>query len=94
MTCLKTKASFISHSINLIDKSRLHGDAYEYSGSSLVWKARLFLFLGFALIAGGFAGSFVSETAEKKNDEILVLAQCIICLSIVLYAILFYCSAC
>ncbi|ORZ01621.1 hypothetical protein BCR43DRAFT_487227 [Syncephalastrum racemosum] len=44
--------------INLIDKSRLHGDAYEYSGSSLVWKARLFLFLGFALIAGGFAGSF------------------------------------
>ncbi|KAI9495053.1 hypothetical protein BDB00DRAFT_815659 [Zychaea mexicana] len=44
--------------INLIDKSRLHGDAYEYAGSSLVWKARLFLFLGFALIAGGFAGSF------------------------------------
>ncbi|KAL1929572.1 hypothetical protein VTP01DRAFT_1710 [Rhizomucor pusillus] len=44
--------------INLIDKSRLHGDAYVYSGSSLVWKARLFLFLGFALIAGGFAGSF------------------------------------
>ncbi|KAI9313207.1 hypothetical protein BX666DRAFT_748845 [Dichotomocladium elegans] len=44
--------------INLIDKSRLHGEEYAYAGSSLVWKARLFLFLGFALIAGGFAGSF------------------------------------
>ncbi|KAJ8663463.1 hypothetical protein O0I10_000703 [Lichtheimia ornata] len=44
--------------INLIDKSRLHGEEYAYAGSSLVFKARLFLFLGFALIAGGFAGSF------------------------------------
>ncbi|KAI8366742.1 uncharacterized protein BYT42DRAFT_587728 [Radiomyces spectabilis] len=43
--------------INLIDKSRLQGEAFSYAGSNLVWKARLFLFLGFALIAGGFAGS-------------------------------------
>ncbi|KAG2193491.1 uncharacterized protein EV154DRAFT_500835 [Mucor mucedo] len=43
--------------INLIDKSRLQGEAFSYAGSGLVWKARLFLFLGFALIAGGFAGS-------------------------------------
>lgn len=47
------------HSINLIDKSRLQGEAFSYAGSGLVWKARLFLFLGFALIAGGFAGSCV-----------------------------------
>ncbi|GAA5808813.1 hypothetical protein MFLAVUS_002210 [Mucor flavus] len=43
--------------INLIDKSHLQGEAFSYAGSGLVWKARLFLFLGFALIAGGFAGS-------------------------------------
>ncbi|KAG2174637.1 hypothetical protein INT44_006901 [Umbelopsis vinacea] len=43
--------------INLIDKSSLHGDTFSYSGDSLVWKARLFLFVGFALIAGGLAGS-------------------------------------
>ncbi|KAI9487039.1 MAG: hypothetical protein EXX96DRAFT_63574 [Benjaminiella poitrasii] len=43
--------------INLIDKSRLQDEAAAYAGSNLVWKARLFLFLGFALIAGGFAGS-------------------------------------
>lgn len=47
------------NSINLIDKSRLQGEAFSYAGSGLVWKARLFLFLGFALIAGGFAGSCV-----------------------------------
>jgi hypothetical protein len=45
----------------LIDKSRLQGEAFSYAGSGLVWKARLFLFLGFALIAGGFAGSCVSK---------------------------------
>ncbi|KAG0792916.1 hypothetical protein G6F16_005541 [Rhizopus arrhizus] len=43
--------------INLIDKNRLQGEAYSYSGTGLIWKARLFLFLGFALIAGGLAGS-------------------------------------
>ncbi|KAI8093254.1 uncharacterized protein BX664DRAFT_294878 [Halteromyces radiatus] len=43
--------------INLIDKSRLQGEAFTYSASDLVWKARLFLFLGFALLGFGFAGS-------------------------------------
>lgn len=52
--------NFFFASINLIDKSRLQGEAFSYAGSGLVWKARLFLFLGFALIAGGFAGSCVS----------------------------------
>jgi TRAP-type mannitol/chloroaromatic compound transport system permease small subunit len=57
VTFLLTQPSPIS--INLIDKSRLQGEAFSYAGSGLVWKARLFLFLGFALIAGGFAGSCV-----------------------------------
>jgi hypothetical protein len=50
--------------INLIDKSSLHGDTFSYSGDSLVWKARLFLFVGFALIAGGLAGSVVSHVPQ------------------------------
>ncbi|TKA39829.1 hypothetical protein B0A49_13181, partial [Cryomyces minteri] len=43
--------------INSIDKSRLSADSYSYSGSGVAWKARLVLFLGFALMAGGLAGS-------------------------------------
>ncbi|ORE12040.1 UPF0220-domain-containing protein [Rhizopus microsporus var. microsporus] len=43
--------------INLIDKNHLQGEDTMYVDHSLIWKARLFLFLGFALIAGGLAGS-------------------------------------
>lgn len=43
--------------INLIDKSRLSADNFSYSGDGVAWKARLVLFLGFALMAGGLAGS-------------------------------------
>ncbi|KAG0226972.1 hypothetical protein BGW41_004016 [Actinomortierella wolfii] len=44
--------------INAIDKAALRDDGYSYSsGSSIAWKARLFLFIGFALMAGGLAGS-------------------------------------
>ena len=43
--------------INSIEKSRLSADDYSYSGSGVAWKARLVLFLGFALMAGGLAGS-------------------------------------
>lgn len=44
--------------INSIDKSRLSADSFGYSGDSgVAWKARLVLFLGFALLAGGLAGS-------------------------------------
>lgn len=42
--------------INSIEKSRLSGDDYSY-GSGVAWKARLILFLGFAFLAGGMAGS-------------------------------------
>lgn len=44
--------------INLIEKARLSSNSYgDYSESGVVWKARLVLFMGFALIAGGLAGS-------------------------------------
>ncbi|PGH03052.1 hypothetical protein AJ80_08747 [Polytolypa hystricis UAMH7299] len=43
--------------INSIEKSRLSADSFSYSGSGVAWKARFVLFLGFALLAGGLAGS-------------------------------------
>ncbi|RUS28166.1 hypothetical protein BC938DRAFT_482221 [Jimgerdemannia flammicorona] len=46
--------------INLIDKSRLQGGDSFYAGDGVAWKARLYLFVGFALMAGGLAGSVVS----------------------------------
>lgn len=43
------------HSINSIDKARLSDEGY--SDQNVTWKAKLVLFLGFALMAGGLAGS-------------------------------------
>lgn len=43
--------------INSIEKSRLSADSFSYSGNGVAWKARFVLFLGFALMAGGLAGS-------------------------------------
>ncbi|KAJ7312239.1 hypothetical protein DFH08DRAFT_927126 [Mycena albidolilacea] len=43
--------------INLIDKDRVRGDADTFGDARAVWRARLFLFIGFALMAGGMAGS-------------------------------------
>lgn len=52
--------------VNSIDKSRLLDDALgggfgggSGGGSSTTYQARLVLFLGFSLLAGGLAGSFV-----------------------------------
>ncbi|KAF5311043.1 hypothetical protein D9619_007678 [Psilocybe cf. subviscida] len=42
--------------VNLIDKDRIRGDE-GFGDSRAVWRARLFLFIGFALMAGGLAGS-------------------------------------
>jgi len=42
--------------INSIEKTRLSGDSFSYSGSGVAWKARVVLFLGFASLAGGMAG--------------------------------------
>ena len=44
--------------INLIDKDRVRGDE-GFGDSAAVWRARLFLFIGFAFMAGGLAGSVV-----------------------------------
>ncbi|GAA6001361.1 Vps68p [Rhodotorula paludigena] len=46
--------------VNLIDKQRLMSDDWDGSwaaGGSVAWRARLFLFCGMALMAGGVAGS-------------------------------------
>ncbi|KAG0202085.1 hypothetical protein BGX28_005295 [Mortierella sp. GBA30] len=46
--------------INCVDKASLRGDSFSFSSSgetSVAWKARVFLFIGFAFMAGGFAGS-------------------------------------
>lgn len=43
--------------INSIDKARLSSDSSYYSGDGVAWKARVVLFLGFASLAGGLAGS-------------------------------------
>lgn len=45
--------------INSIEKNRLQADNFSYSGTGVAWKARFVLFLGFALLAGGLAGSVV-----------------------------------
>jgi len=42
--------------INLIDKDRVRGES-GFGDSRAVWRARLILFIGFALMAGGLAGS-------------------------------------
>ncbi|KAL7275163.1 Vacuolar protein sorting-associated protein 68 [Rhizina undulata] len=43
--------------INSIERSRFFGDGFSYGGNEDVWKARSVLFFGFALMAGGLAGS-------------------------------------
>lgn len=50
--------------VNLIDKNNLLNDALGNSSSfggtdSTTWQARIILFLGFSLLAGGIAGSIV-----------------------------------
>jgi Uncharacterised protein family (UPF0220) len=47
--------------INLIEKTQLSTENYSMSSTGAAWQARLVLFLGFALLAGGLAGSVVSE---------------------------------
>lgn len=56
--------------INSIEKTRLSADSYSYSGTGVAWKARLVLFLGFALMAGGLAGSVVSLHSSNMRVEL------------------------
>ena len=53
--------------INLIDKDRVQGNE-DFGDSRAVWRARLFLFIGFALMAGGLAGSVVSSHTSLRFD--------------------------
>ena len=55
--------------VNSIEKARLSADSYSYSGTGVAWKARLVLFLGFALMAGGLAGSVVRATVLVLGDD-------------------------
>lgn len=60
--------------VNLIDKSHLGdaGGAFTFGGGSgggwgeggVQWRARMFLFVGFAFLAGGLAGSFTVLTVK------------------------------
>lgn len=51
--------------INSIEKSRLTADSY--SGGDVTWKARMVLFVGFALLAGGLAGSVVCPLCPSSS---------------------------
>jgi len=42
--------------VNMIDKDHIRGEE-RLGDSRAVWRARLFLFIGFALMGGGLAGS-------------------------------------
>lgn len=56
--------------INSIEKSRLQADSFSYSGSGVAWKARFVLFLGFALLAGGLAGSVVRSYPLSFSNRV------------------------
>ena len=71
--------------INSIEKTRLSADSYSYSGTGVAWKARLVLFLGFALMAGGLAGSVVSGRPRQGHDGFRAAANCLGCLGPQIY---------
>lgn len=47
--------------INTVEKSRLTSESFSFGGGggSADWQAKVILFLGFALLSGGLAGSIV-----------------------------------
>lgn len=55
--------------INLIDKDRIRGED-GFGDAHAVWRARLFLFVGFALMAGGLAGSVVRCFPSHQQLEV------------------------
>lgn len=69
--------------VNLVNKAHLRGDgdssAYSSSESSVVWKARLFLFLGFAFMAGGLAGSVVRVLSSFIGSSGMLTGSSIDC---------------
>jgi hypothetical protein len=75
-SCFSLKYFVINkYSINLINKSNLTSDNfYGYSsyGEGNMY-ARLFLFVGFAALAGGLAGSFVCISQTGSLAGLLIL---------------------
>jgi hypothetical protein len=67
--------------VNLIDKDRVRGDE-GFSDSRAVWRARLFLFIGFALMAGGLAGSVVSTYCHSHIYRLYLLPSFAITLTV------------
>ncbi|CAO0793677.1 unnamed protein product [Mucor circinelloides] len=54
--------------VNLIDKETLRGGQFD---EQYTWRARLFLFLGFAFMAGGFSGSVAVLITKYIYNETL-----------------------
>jgi Uncharacterised protein family (UPF0220) len=69
--------------INLIDKDRIRGDE-GYGDARAVWRARLFLFIGFALMAGGLAGSVVSVQALYSFYHLICTLQTVLVLKYII----------
>lgn len=61
--------------VSLIDKDRIRGEE-GFGDSRAVWRARVFLFIGFALMAGGLAGSIVRYSFFVKSVDMLTDALC------------------
>ena len=62
--------------VNMIDKDRVRGEE-GFGDSRAVWRARLFLFIGFALMAGGLAGSVVRLAKYASFELLLMVVRCI-----------------
>lgn len=58
--------------VNLIDKERLLSEGAYGGEPTIIWRARLFLFIGFALMAGGLAGSIVRPVFANILYRMLV----------------------
>ncbi|OBZ88416.1 hypothetical protein A0J61_03539 [Choanephora cucurbitarum] len=74
--------------VNLIDKEALRGNYYD---DEFVWRARLFLFLGFAMMAGGFSGSvavlvtkYIYHEGLDLYNQYLGIAETVQCFMIML----------
>jgi hypothetical protein len=66
--------------VNLIDKDRVKGEE-GLGDSRAVWRARLFLFIGFAMMAGGLAGSVVRTLCPLYCDVVLTSGSVFSCSS-------------
>jgi hypothetical protein len=69
--------------VNLIDKDRIRGDE-GFGDSRAVWRARLFLFIGFALMAGGLAGSVVRAPVSLGVVLLIEFLQTVLVLKYIL----------